>query len=294
MIKKSLFGLTACFLYLFSLLPFWVLYAFADVIFFLLFYVVGYRRKVISSNLANAFPQKSALERLVIEKKYYAFLADLVVETMKMNSMSEKSVRKRCVFNNPEEVQRHFDNGKSVLLATGHYGNWEWGTLILALSFKEKFLVIYKPLSDKYFGDFMNKMRSRFGAVMVAMKFTLRKIIELKNEKYMIAFASDQTPAPVEAQYFTTFLNQPTAIFLGLEKIAKMTNNPVVFCYTNRLKRGYYEGTFKTLIENPKDYKEYEITNIHTQELEQIINKRPELWLWSHKRWKFKPEDIGK
>ncbi len=294
MIKKSLFGLTAYFLYLFSLLPFWMLYAVADVIFFLLFYVAGYRRKVIRTNLANAFPEKSALERRQIEKKYYSFLADLVVEILKMSSMSEKSVRKRCRFNNPEEVQRHFDAGKSVLLATGHYGNWEWGTLILASYFKEKFLVIYKPLTDKHFEAFMNNMRSRLGAVMVPMKLTLRKIIELKNEKYMIAFASDQTPAPVEAQYFTIFLNQPTAIFLGLEKIAKMTNNPVVFCHTNQIKRGYYEATFKTLIEDPKDIKEYEITNIHTRELEEIIIKRPELWLWSHKRWKFKPEDIGR
>ncbi|MGB4774113.1 MAG: lysophospholipid acyltransferase family protein, partial [Daejeonella sp.] len=121
-----------------------------------------------------------------------------------------------------------------------------------------------------------------------------RKVVELKNEQYLMAFASDQTPAAIDSRYFTQFLNQPTAVFLGLEKIARSSNHPVVFCFTDRIKRGYYQAVFKTLVENPKETKEYEITDLHTFELEQIITKRPELWLWSHKRWKFKPEDVGR
>ncbi|WP_026898336.1 lysophospholipid acyltransferase family protein [Daejeonella oryzae] len=294
MIKKSLFRLASFFLHLISLLPFWLLYVFADILFVILYYLTAYRRKVTQSNLKNAFPEKSESERNLIERKYYRFLADNILESIKMKSMSADDIRKRCKVHNPEEVNKHLDNGKAVLLATGHYANWEWGNLIIALTFPEKLFVIYKPLSNKNFDTFINKMRAKFGAVMVPMRLTLRKIVELKSEKYLFGFASDQTPTRHESQYFTTFLNQPTAVFLGLEKIAKTTNNPVVFTHINRLKRGYYEYTFTTLVEHPKLTAEHEITNLHTQKLEQIIKQKPELWLWSHRRWKFRPEDISK
>jgi Kdo2-lipid IVA lauroyltransferase/acyltransferase len=292
MIKKSLFGLTAFFLYLLSLLPFWLLYVFADLLFVVLYYVTSYRRKVTKSNLKNAFPQKTVEERQLIEKNFYRFLADNILESLKMRSMSAESIRRHCKINNPDEVTKHFEKGKAVLLATGHYANWEWGNLILSLTFREKLFVIYKPLSDKNFDVSLNKMRSKFGAIMVPMKATLRRIAELKNQSYLFAFAGDQTPTRHESQYFISFLNQPTAVFLGVEKIAKTTNNPVVYLHINRLKRGFYEYTFTTLVEEPNLTREYEITNLHTRKLEQIIEQKPELWLWSHRRWKFSPEDI--
>ena len=118
------------------------------------------------------------------------------------------------------------------------------------------------------------------------------KIAEHKNSLYLAIFVSDQTPTKHESQYFTTFLNQPTSVFLGIEKIAKTTGNPVVFCNVDKVKRGYYEATFVTLFENPKQTSEHEITEAHTKMLEGYIKAKPELWLWSHKRWKFKPEDI--
>jgi KDO2-lipid IV(A) lauroyltransferase len=124
------------------------------------------------------------------------------------------------------------------------------------------------------------------------MRLTLRKMIELKNTTFLSVFVSDQTPVAGETQYFIPFLNQPTAVFLGIEKIAKATNYPVVYCHINRIKRGYYEATFKTLSANPKTTAEHEITALHIRELERIIQQRPELWLWSHKRWKFRPEDL--
>ncbi|HYK76721.1 MAG TPA: lysophospholipid acyltransferase family protein [Daejeonella sp.] len=290
--KKALFRLSSFFLYLISLLPFWLLYLLADALFVALFYVIKYRRKVTQDNLLRAFPEKNEAERRQIEKKYYRFLADMILESLKMDSLSEESIRRRCRMNNPEEVNRHFEQGRSVLLATGHYANWEWGNLALPLNFIEKIFVIYKPLTNKNFDNFLNGMRSRFGASMVAMKQTMRKIVQLKGKKYVFAFAGDQTPAREESQYFTSFLNQPTAVFLGIEKIAKTTNNPIVFLHINRLKRGYYEYNFTTLIEDPKNTAEYEITDTHTRFLEQIIRQKPELWLWSHKRWKFSPQDI--
>jgi len=201
-------------------------------------------------------------------------------------------MRKRFKFVNTDEVEKHLANGKSVLLTGGHYANWEWGNLAINLYFNNTALVIYKPLGNRYIGDLINKMRSRFGTIMVPMKLTLRKIAEHKNSLYLAIFVSDQTPTKHESQYFTTFLNQPTSVFLGIEKIAKTTGNPVVFCNVDKVKRGYYEATFVTLFENPKQTSEHEITEAHTKMLEGYIKAKPELWLWSHKRWKFKPEDI--
>lgn len=248
---------------------------------------------MVQTNLAHAFPEKSTAERVKIEQKYFRYLADMILESVKMISISTKSIKKRFRLNNLDEITRHFDNGRSVLVATGHYSNWEWGTLIISLSIKQKILVIYKPLSDKRFEGLVNRMRSRFGAVMVAMKQTLRKISEYRSELSLSVFVSDQTPAYDDSYYFTTFLNQQTAVFTGIEKIAKMTDRPVLFCHINRLRRGYYEATFKTISEQPTLITEHEITEAHTHELEQVIRKRPELWLWSHRRWKFKPEGVN-
>ncbi len=244
------------------------------------------------TNLQNAFPEKSEMERAEIEKKFYRFLTDLILETIKMLSISTESIKKRFKLINAEIMQEHFNAGRSVLLVSGHYGNWEWSTIGLPLGFKEPLLVIYKPLSDKNFQKMFNSMRSKTGGVLVSMKQTLKKIIEFKGQIYFAGFASDQTPPQGESKHFTNFLNQPTSVFLGVEKIAKLTNNTIIFGHFDRVKRGYYTCTFKTLFTKPKDTKEFEITERHTRELEQIIQKKPELWLWSHKRWKFKPEDV--
>jgi KDO2-lipid IV(A) lauroyltransferase len=127
---------------------------------------------------------------------------------------------------------------------------------------------------------------------MVSMKMTLRKVAEYKNIPHVLVLVGDQTPTREESQYFTTFLNQPTAVFLGIEKIAIKANNPIIYFSIKRIKRGYYKSVVKPLVEFPKNTKEYEITNAHTLELENLIREKPEYWLWSHRRWKFKPEDI--
>ncbi len=289
---KAFFKISTGVLHLISLLPFSVLYLLADMIYFAMYRVVGYRKDVVRTNLKNAFPEKTDAERKLIEKKFYRFLADMMLETIKMSTMSAKDFEKRVKLTVPEVIQNHLNNNKSVLIVSGHYGNWEWGSVRHSTYYNELLLVIFKPLTDKNFENYFNKIRSRFGAVTVPMKLTLRKIIEYKDEKFCIGFAGDQTPVKGEARYFTTFLNQPTAVFLGVEKIAKMTNHPVVFGNMERVRRGYYECWFKTLFENPKEAAEYEITEAHTKALEEVIKARPEFWLWSHKRWKFKPEDV--
>lgn len=291
MINKGLSRLGTFFLYLISLLPFWVLYLLSDIIFLLIYYVIGYRRKVVQENLLNSFPEKTEEERRAIEKKYFKYLADLTVETVKMITVSEKEIYKRVISPNRELLTKYFSEGRSIMMALGHYGNWEMADLRMSLEIDKPLLVVYKPLTNDTFDQFFIKIRSRFGATLVAMKNIMRTMVKHKDEIIVSAFVADQTPVKHEATYFTTFLNQPTAFFLGVEKLARLSNSVVIFCDVVRTKRGYYSFNLIPLTENPKETTEYEITRAYVQCLETMIKREPQYWLWSHRRWKFKPED---
>lgn len=291
MIKKGLFRLGIFFLYLISLLPFWLLYIIADILFVILYHIIGYRRGVTQENLRNAFPQKSQRERNDIERKYYKYLADLIVETVKMITISEAEMKRRTVPTNPEIIEHYFSQGKSISAVAGHYCNWEWAGSEFSIS--HPLFIIYKPLNNHLFDDFFKKVRSKFGGKPIAMRQTLRTMLQYKNELTVTVFAGDQTPVREDTTYFTDFLNQPTSVFLGIEKIAKMIDSVVIFYDMRRVKRGYYTYTIVPLVENAKDTAQYEITNAHVKYLETMINREPQYWLWSHRRWKFKPEDIN-
>jgi KDO2-lipid IV(A) lauroyltransferase len=290
MIKKGLSRLGTYFLYLISLLPFWFLYGVADILFVILYHIVHYRRKVVQENLHNSFPEKTDAERKVIERKYYKYMADLMVETIKSVSISAKDVQRRMVCTNPELMEHYFSQGKSILAAAGHYCNWEMACLDFGFLTNNRRMVVYKPQSNEVFTEFFNRTRSRFGATLIPMRQTLRKLIEYKNELTFTVLASDQTPTREDAKYFTTFLNQPTAVFLGVEKLTKVMNCVVIFYKIDLVKRGYYTYSFVPLVEEPKNTKPYEITEIHVKYLESLIREKPEYWLWSHRRWKIKPE----
>jgi KDO2-lipid IV(A) lauroyltransferase len=294
MINKGLSRLGAFFLYLVSLLPFWFLYLISDLLFVILYHIFGYRRKVVQENLLHSFPEKSDEERRSIEKKFFKYLADLIMESIKAITISPKENLRRMKGINPELIEYYFSQGKSIVAATGHYGNWEMAALSFGLVTDKKRMVVYKPLSNAIFDETFNKTRSRFGTTMVSMKQIFRKMVETKNELTFTVFLSDQTPTKHEAQYFTSFLNQPTAVFLGMEKLAQIGDAVVVFLRLEVVKRGYYTGTIVPLVEDPKNSKPFEITESHVKYLESIIREKPEYWLWSHKRWKIKPEDIQK
>jgi KDO2-lipid IV(A) lauroyltransferase len=288
MINKWLSSTVIFFLYLLSLLPLRLLYVIANLLFVVLYYIISYRRTVVRENLYNSFPEKSADERRIIEKKYYKYLADLLVETIKSISISEEEINRRMISLNPEMLPYYFNKGKSIIAVCGHYGNWELAALKCGLVTDKRRVIVYKPLSDKTFDDFFKKTRSRFGCTMVAMKMALRKMIEYRAELSLNILVGDQTPVKEETQYFTQFLNQPTAMFLGIEKLAKVIDAAVVFCKIDVVKRGYYTYTWLPLIEEPKLALPYAITESHVNCLENIIKARPEYWLWSHRRWKIK------
>ena len=293
MIKNTIARLGVFFLFLLSLLPLQILYFFARLAYYLLYYVIGYRKKVVRKNLLAAFPKKTPAEIIQIEKNFYSYLADLMFEIIKMTTISREEVLKRFKFNNVDILREHLQDGKSVLGCGGHFGNWELGGLSLGIELEQeaKTLMIYKPLSNKVFENWLNKNRAGFGNVLIAMKQTLRTLITYKNESTLLNFVSDQAPSRAESKYFIPFLNQPTAVMLGIEKIAKQTNRPIFFFKVRRIKRGYYEGDILTVCLEPQKTEEFEITKKHFALLEDCINENPAYWLWSHNRWKIKPEN---
>lgn len=257
--------------------------------YYILFYGIGYRKNVVIENLTNAFPEQTDEQRQGVAKRFYRFLPDLVVEAIKMRTISKKTVINRIELLNPEEVTRHFDNGKGVIGVTAHYGNWELGIHRLSLMTDFPRLVIYKPLNNEDFNEVYNSLRCRFGATMVPMKQILRHIVRLKNSPHISMFVADQTPTYQDSDYFMQFLNQETLVYTGTERIARLTKNPIVYCHIGRkAKRGYYFCKFTTLVENPDDYAAHEITEIHNRFTEKMIQEEPAYWLWSHRRWKRK------
>jgi len=294
MVKNGLLKLSILLLYSFSLLPLWFLYIVADGLYILLYYVVHYRTKVVRKNLKNAFPEKTTGELRIIERQFFRYLADFIVETVNAITMSEHELKRRVVLTNPQVVSEYYAKGRSVIAVGGHYCNWELAGLNFYFHTDKKFMIVYKPLANKIFDDFFYKIRSRFGTIPVAMRQTFRKMVEYKNEQTAIALLGDQTPAMEDATYFIDFLNQPTAVFLGIEKLARAMDMVVLFYDMKRIKRGYYSYTLIPLCENPKQTQPYEITKAHVKHLEDIIKQEPQYWLWSHRRWKFRPEDIQK
>ncbi|WP_354355357.1 lysophospholipid acyltransferase family protein [Pedobacter sp. UYP30] len=291
MIKKAIAQLGVFFLFLLSLLPLPILFFFARLTYYLLYYIIGYRKKIVRKNLLASFPKKSLPEIVAVEKDFFKYLADLMFEIIKMTTISKKEVLKRFKFMNVDVLRVHLQNSVSVLGCGGHFGNWELGGLSLGLELETKTLMIYKPLSNKVFENWLNKCRSRYGNVLIAMKQTLRALVTYKNEATLLNFVSDQAPARSETKYFIPFLNQPTAVMLGIEKIAKQTNRPVFFFKVRRIKRGYYEGDILPVCLDPSKTVDFEITKKHFALLEACINENPANWLWSHNRWKINPEN---
>ena len=277
-------------LYLISLLPFSVLYFLSDGLYYLLYAIIGYRKQVVRDNLRRSFPTKTEQERLVIEKTYFRFLADNLIESLKSFSMSKKSFQKRFHLKNPEVITQFTDKKQSILLAMSHYANWEWSAPGLTSVLAVKTILVYKPLSNKSAEKVINGIRAKYGALMVPMKQSIRTIIEHQGETTITFMVSDQTPSARDNMHFVDFLNQPTAVFKGLEKIAKLTKSPIVYMHVERIKRGYYQAEFSVLEANPLATAEDEITEKYNKKLENIIIANPAYWLWSHKRWKHQPK----
>lgn len=284
-----LYYLALPFVYLVSLLPFSVLYLLSDGIYFLLYYVSGYRKKVVEENLRNAFPDKSEKEIKKICREFYRYLCDLFLETFKTLTISKSKMVTHCSFH-PDTValfERLAADKKSAILVMGHKGNWEWAGNTFSILCSQQLYVIYHPLANPHFNNLIYKMRTRFGTRLIAMQDTFRDMLAHRNEVNATAFIADQTPHP-QAAHWMTFLQQDTPVFKGTEKIAQKMNQPVVYVSVQRVKRGYYTVMAELLFPQPAGTQDGEITVAHTKKLEEDIIAQPATWLWSHRRWKHK------
>lgn len=278
-----------------TLLPLRILYLSSDILFLLLYYFLSYRRKIVTENLRNSFPEKSEKEIAIIRRKFYRHLADLFIETLKLTHLSNKEIKKRFSVTNPELFEHLYDSGRDIALVYGHYNNWEWMSAFLPIFTKYRCVGVYKPLQNKLFNSFINNNRTRNKGELAPMQMIVRRIVENRNNNIrgLYVFMSDQTPAKTLIEYYTDFLNQETPVFLGIEKIAAKYDMAVVFLNIQKVRRGYYNLTIELLFDKTRDLPKYLVTNTHVKRLEELIREKPEYWLWTHRRWKYKKEVVN-
>lgn len=276
-------------LFALSLLPLRLLYCLSDGLFYLVYYVVRYRRPLVRKHLADCFPEKSREERIGIERDFYAWFCDYIVETVKLRSMSDEEIQRRMVFVGKDKIQATFAQGQSIALYLGHYCNWEWVTSIpLFVGDEAACGQIYHPLENAEFDKLLLKLRSRYHAVSIPMAETLRYIVKKRQEqrKFIIGFIADQVPFWNNIHYWTDFLHHDTPVLTGTERIARKMNLAVYYLDMCRECRGRYVGEFKLLTDRPADLPEYGVTELYYRELEKTIRRQPAFWLWTHNRWK--------
>ncbi|CAA0164396.1 Lipid A biosynthesis acyltransferase [Tenacibaculum maritimum] len=284
-----IFALTYPFIWLLSKLPMWFLYLISDFFFFLIHYVFGYRKKVVESNLRMAFPQKSNAEIKSLSKKFSRHFTDLIMESVKAFSMSEKSMRKRYVYKNISLINELAQKGKSIVLTGSHQANWEW-SFGLPMFAKLNCYGTYTKIQNPYFEKVIKSSRKKFGydgTVTTLFNKSVNDRVK-KNIQSLYILLSDQSPQVEKTKYWANFFNIKVPVHTGAEILAKKHNFVVVNMNITKKKRGYYEAEFQLITETPNKLKDFEITDRYLQITTQHITKQPEFYLWSHKRFKHK------
>ncbi len=275
------------FLWLISILPFRIFYMFSDITYVIIYYIIGYRKKVVTENLKLVFPNKSNKEISVIRKKFYKHMCDMFLEMIKSITISETQLNKRFIIKNPEELKRLEQLNKSVIVMYGHYASYEWSVVVVNnINFKG--FGVYKRIKNKYFDKLVRGIRSKYNTTLIHSKEAISRIVknEAKGIKSMIAFLSDQSPSESKKTYRKAFMNVEVPCFTGAEMLAKKLDLSVTYLKINKVKRGYYEAELITITDDAKNKKRHEITNLFIKALEEQIYEAPEYYLWTHKRWK--------
>lgn len=272
-----------------SLLPFRMLYMLSDLLYLLVCHVAGYRRKVIRKNLRNSFPEKSEAELRDIERGFYHYFCDYIVETLKLATISREEIRRRMTFKGMEHISRAVAEGRGVALYIGHYGNWEWITSIgLHLPEGSRGCQVYHVLESRVMDHLMLRLRSKMDTDSVPMAETLRRLLKMKQAGVcpVVGFISDQSPIIYNVPYWTTFLNQETPFINGSERIARKLDYLALYLDVRVVKRGFYEATLLPIADHCSREPENAVTQRYTELLEANIRRQPAYWLWSHNRWK--------
>ena len=282
--------------YLLSLLPLRVLYLLSDFIYLIIYYVVGYRVKLTRKNMADSFPEKSEQELRSIERGFYHWFCDYIVETLKMLSISDKEMKRRMKFNGLEQMTEWTEKGRPCALYLGHYCNWEWiVSMPLSLDDKAVCSQIYHPLENKHFESLFLKIRQRWGSMCIAMNDSIRKLIEYRTAKpgLLTGYISDQVPFWNNIHHWVNFLNHDTPVLTGSERLTKKMNNGIFYLYMRRPRRGYYVADVKVITLDPRSMDDYQVTDAYFKLLEENIREAPQYWLWTHNRWKRTREEFN-
>lgn len=257
-------------------------------LYYIIYYVVGYRKKVVFTNLRNSFPEKNEHEIKRIARGFYKNLMDVLLETIKMMTISKSDLVKRVFIENPEALKKFYLEGRSVVVLTSHHCNWEWLTTSATIQLDHAVDAVYLRLNNQFSDKLMMNMRSRFGALMIEKGNFMRLLVSRRHIVKVNALMADQAPKNEANVLWTDFLHQETSFFMGAERIAKKMNLPVLYIEMWRVKRGYYRAKFSVLTEDPINTEKNEITLKYIRALEKTIRTKPSGWLWSHKRWKYK------
>ncbi|WP_374548525.1 lysophospholipid acyltransferase family protein [Flavobacterium sp.] len=274
-------------LFLISILPFRLLYFFSDFVYFLIYYIIGYRKKVVRANIALALPHLSEKERLIIEKKSYQHLCDMFLEMIKTMSISGKEIEERFVFSNLEIINELEKKDKSIALMCAHYASYEW---VISMNERVSYqgFAIYKKVNNPYFDKLVKKIRSRFKAYLITTKET-RSVIEQNESKgnhAIYGFASDQSPQVKPQTYWSKFMGIEVPVYIGAEVLSKKYDMNVVFLKVKKVKRGFYQADIELISDNVNSIPDYQITETFLRKVEKQIHEAPEFYLWTHKRWK--------
>lgn len=276
-----------------SLLPFPLLYGLSDFVFFILYYVFPYRKKVVMQNLRKSFPEKDEVELLKIQKEFYHHFCDLIFESLKIFTASNKAILDRVELVNAELLEEFYRNKKSLILVTGHYANWEWPAVTLPFHSSHTGTGIYKKLSSAFFDQRLRNTRARFGTKLMSTKEVATFFEEHKEQLCTYGFINDQSPSDPKKGHWMKFLNQDTCMLTGVERYAVKYNYPVLYGVITKKKRGYYRMEYKLISDDPSITKPNEITEKCSFLNEEIIRQAPAYWLWTHRRWKHKrPEGM--
>lgn len=276
-----------------SRFPLSLLYVLADVVAFLTFRVIRYRRAVVLQNLRNAFPEKTDLELEAIAKDFYANLSDVVVEAIKAHRFSAEEISQRVQIRGLEHIAPYRDANSSIVVLAAHQCNWEWLLLSCSALSYVNIDALYKPLHNKKIDAFMRSTRGRFGVNLISSKNAMREIIQRRNKLEAIVGIADQPPSRRAPKYWATCLNQDTAFHIGMERMAKVLKAPVFFISMKRVRRGYYVAELKKIAEPPYEKFSHAITQRYSECFENQIIASPSDWLWSNRRWKYQKQECG-
>lgn len=256
----------------------------------ILYYLIGYRKKVVTSNLKNSFPHYSKEEIEKIEKGFYKYLARLIIETLLLGTFSGKQLLKKVEIVNYELLEPYLSQGNSCFVLTAHFQNWEYAGTALGVKSQDRVAAVFKPLKNKWFNHWIVKTRTKFGSILVSMH-DVKKILSLKDENVAIYMVADQTPSNIISSHWVNFLNRQTAFFHGAEKMAKKMNIPVLYAHVDGKPTGGYLLRFELITDEPENTPIGWITEKYASIVEAKIKENPFTWLWSHKRWKLTPDE---